>query len=146
MKTTELLLNFVNQKPGLDKADYPTSQDYNRVSKEITQDRTEFLELFALASIRLGEDFERKLKFNLQNTNGRLSMLDDGSLEYVAGQYFPTEYRPAASRILAQLIWNDYRDEQEANSPNPLYKTGDEMRKALRLRGVSNRVMRNYFN
>lgn len=35
----------------------------------------------------------------------RLSILQDGSIDYCTGQYFPTEYRAAACRYLAELLW-----------------------------------------
>lgn len=143
--TIELLTKFVNQKPGLDFANYGDSKSYNAESREITKDRNDYYELLSVAFIRLGDSLDSKLKFNLENSSGRLTLNKKGELEYCAGQYFPTEYRPAACRILSQLIWNDYRDEQQSNSPNPLYKDGHEMRKAV-ARRVSRRVMKNYFN
>jgi hypothetical protein len=142
--TIELLTKFVNQRPGLDFANYGDSKSYNSESREITKDRNDYFELLSLAFIRLGSDFETKLKFNLENSSGRLT-LKNGSLDYCTGQYFPTEYRPAANRILSQLIFNNYRDEQEQNAPNPLYKNGNEIRKAIK-RAVSQRVYKNYFN
>lgn len=72
-------------------------------------------------------------------------MNDADNLEYCTGQYFPTEYRPAANRVLRDLIWASYRDEIEANTPNNVYKNGHEIRKAIKRR-VSRRIARNYFN
>lgn len=143
MTTTQKLIKFVNQRPGLDFANYGDSRAYNAESREITKDRNDFFELLAWAQSRIA-DFDRKLTFNLENTGGRL-LLKDGEIVYHTGQYFPTEYRPAACRIVAQLIWNDLRDEQEHNSPNPVYKDGHAMRKAC-ARNLSRRVVKNYFN
>jgi hypothetical protein len=155
MKTTqttvEQLINFVNQKPGIDPANYYSDwrdtdgiKAYRKESREITADRNDFFELLALANVRLGDSLESKLKFNLEKSSGRLT-LKDGRLEYCTGQYFPTEYRPAANRILSQLIWNDYNSEQLPNEPNPVYKDGHAIRKVLKYK-VSRRVMKNYFN
>lgn len=144
MKTIEKLMQFVNQRPGLDFANYGDSKIYNAESREITKDRNDFFELLALANVRI-PDLEQKLTFNLKNSSDRLTMNAKGELEYCTGQYFPTEYRPAASRMLAQLIWNDFRNETEKNSPNPLYKDGNALRKAVR-RNLSRRVAKNYFN
>ena len=142
--TIEMLTKFVNQRPGLDFANYGESKSYNAESREITKDRNDYFELLSLAFTRLGNKLDSKLKFNLENTSGRL-LLKDGKLEYCTGQYFPTEYRPAASRILAQLIFNDYRDEERPNEPNPVYTDGYEIRKAIK-RNLSRRVYKNYFN
>ena len=142
--TIEKLVKFVNQRPGLDFANYGESKSYNAESREITKDRNDFYELLCLAQRRI-EGLEAKLTYNLEKTSGRLLLNAKGELEYCTGQYFPTEYRPAASRILAQLIFNDYRDEQESNSPNPVYKDGIEIRKAIK-KQVSRRVAKNYFN
>ena len=141
--TTEKLVKFVNQRPGLDFANYGDSKSYNAESREITKDRNDFFELLCLAQRRI-ENFETKLTYNLEHTSGRL-MLKNGQLEYCTGQYFCTEYRPAASRIIAQLIFNDYRDEQLPNEPNPVYKDGIEIRKAIK-KQLSRRVAKNYFN
>ena len=141
--TIEKLVKFVAQRPCLEFANYGDSKSYNAESREITKDRNDFYELLCLAQRRI-ENLESKLTYNLEQTNGRL-ILKNGQLEYCTGQYFPTEYRPAASRILAQLIFNDYRDETEDNTPNPLYKDGIEIRKAI-YKQVSRRVAKNYFN
>lgn len=142
--TIEMLTKFVNQRPGLDFSNYGDSKSYNAESREITKDRSDYFELLSLAFTRLGDKLDNKLKFNLENTSGRLT-LKNGQLEYCTGQYFPTEYRPAANRILAQLIFNDYREEELPNEPNPVYKDGHEIRKAIK-RNLSRRTYKNYFN
>lgn len=143
MTTTQKLIKFVNQRPGLDPENYGDYRAYNAEIREITKDRNDFYELLSWAQSRI-TDFDRKLTFNLENTNGRL-LLQDGEIVYHTGQYFPTEYRPAACSVIARLIWNDLRDEQKPNSPNPVYKDGHEMRKAC-ARELSRRVVKNYFN
>jgi hypothetical protein len=151
--TTELLTQFVNQRPSLNFADYGDRTLYRRELREITADRTDFYELLALANDRIGEwvngqwvsNLDAVLTDYLKKSSGRLTLNDKGQLEYCTGQYFPTEYRPAACRVLANIIWASYRDEIEHNSPNPVYKDGHEIRKAIRRR-VSRRVALNYFN
>lgn len=152
MKTINLLTKFVNQRPNLEFANYGDVKAYNQESREITKDRSDYFELYELAYARLGDTFEDKLKFNLEKSNGRLTLVEskgEYALQYITGQYFPTEYRHAANRILAQLIWNDYSNEQHDTKTNgfePTYKTGNEIRKAIKRRGVSRRVMKYYFN
>lgn len=145
MKTTiETLCKFVNQRPGLDYANYGEPKSYRREMAEITRDRSDFYELLGLASRRI-DNLDEQLKSHLSKSSGRLTLNESGELQYVTGQYFPTEYRPAACRALADLIWRDYMNETETNSPNPVYKDGHEIRKAIR-RNLSRRVSKNYFN
>ena len=143
MTTIEKLNKFVNQRAGLDFANYGDMRLYRQESREITRDRSDYYELLCLASARVS-DLDEKLTAQLKRTGDRLSMSENGNLEYCTGQYFPTEYRPAACRLLRDIIWADYRDEKDAQG-QPIYKDGHEIRKAIRRR-LSRRVAKNYFN
>ena len=142
-QTINKLVKFVNQRPGLQFCNYGNVSAYRSEMREITNDRQDFFELLALASARI-DGLDEKLSQYLTNTSGRLTIDKDGNLQYCTGQYFPTEYRPAANRVLVSLIWESYRNEEHADG-SPLYKDGQEIRKAIRRR-VSRRVARNYFN
>lgn len=144
MNTTEKLLKFVNQRPGLDFSNYGEIRSYRAEMREITKDRSDFYELFALANARI-DNLNEVLTDYLQKSSGRLTLNADGNLEYCTGQYFPTEYRPAANRVLANIIFADYRDEVHTNTPNPVYPDGNAIRKAIK-RNISRRVAKNYFN
>jgi len=144
MTTIEKLTKFVNQRPNLDFSNYGDVSAYRSESAEITRDRTDYFELLSYAFQRINHLNDAVEKY-LQSTSGRLTINKDGNLEYCTGQYFPTEYRPAANRILANLIFASYRDEIEYNSPNNVYKDGNEIRKAIK-RNVSRRLFKNYFN
>ena len=139
----ELLCNFVNQRSRLEFANYGDSKSYNQESREIAKDKKDFFELLYLAQRRI-ENLSEVLINYLQNSSGRLT-IKNGFLDYCTGQYFPTEFRPAACRVLANLIFANYRDEIESNTPNNVYKDGHEIRKAIK-RNVSRRIMANYFN
>jgi hypothetical protein len=153
LTTVEKLEKFVNQRSGIEAGNYFSDwrdadgiRAYRQERAEITRDRQDFYSLLNLAFRRLNEDkLNEKLTTYLKTTNGRLNLNEAGHLQYCTGQYFPTEYRPAASRVLAQIIWNDYANEEMPNEPNPVYKDGHEMRKAI-AKHVSRRVMKNYFN
>lgn len=144
MTTIEKLTRFVNQRPGLDFSNYGDVSSYRSEMAEITRDRTDYFELLSLAFSRI-DNLNEVAENYLKNSSGRLTLNDNGNLEYCTGQYFPTEYRPAANRVLSNLIWASYRDEIEHNTPNPVYKDGNDIRKAIK-RNVSRRVMKNYFN
>lgn len=138
----ENLIKFVNQRPGLDFANYGNISSYRQESREITADKHDFFELLALAQRRIN-NFSQVLEKELINTSGRLT-LENGKLQYITGQYFCTEYRPAANRVLVSLIWNDYRDEKNADGSS-VYVDGPSIRKAIK-RNLSRRVSRLYFN
>lgn len=59
-------------------------------------------------------------------------------IDYCTGQYFPTEFRPAASRVLSSVLWAYWRE----NMANP---DGDALRRTAR-RELSRAVARRYFN
>jgi hypothetical protein len=142
MNTVELLVKFVNQKPGLEFANYGDLSSYRAESREITADKHDFFELLAMAQRRIN-NFPETLESYLGKNSGRLT-LENGNLQYITGQYFCTEYRPAANRVLASLIWNNYRDEKHADGSN-VYADGPAIRKAIK-RSLSRRVSRLYFN
>lgn len=141
--TISKLVKFVNQRPGLDFSNYGDTKAYRSESREITRDKHDFEELLALAVSRVS-NLEEALATYLKSSSGRLILNENGNLEYCTGQYFPTEYRPAASNVLKTLIWNSYRDEKD-DTGNPVYTDGHEIRKAIRRR-LSRRVSKNYFN
>ena len=139
INAAQLLSNFVNQRPGLDPRDYGGGREgwllYRREAAEISRDLSDFRELFNLAFNLYGGQFPELVADYLSKSSGRLT-LKDGKLQYITGQYWPTEYRPAASRCLVSLIWRYFQDQ---------YETGTDIRKAIRRR-LSRRVGRLYFN
>ena len=141
--TTEKLIKFVNQRPGLDFCNYGDIAAYRSESREITKDRSDFYELLGLASRRI-DNLEAAITEHLTNNSGRLSINKEGELTYCTGQYFPTEYRPAACRVLRDLIWASYRDEKNTDG-SPVYTDGHQIRKAIK-RNLSRRTFKNYFN
>jgi hypothetical protein len=138
INAAQLLNKFAHQRPGLDPRDYGGGREgwlcYRRESAEITRDLSDFRELYSLAWDILGDDLPELVSAYLTRSSDRLTLKND-SLHYITGQYFPTEYRPAASRCLVSLIWRKFAEQ---------YETGDQIRKAIRRR-VSRRVAKNYF-
>jgi hypothetical protein len=133
-----LLYSFAHRRPGLDPRDYGCGREgwlsYRRESAEISRDLNDFRELYSLAWDILGDKLPELVAAYLMTSSGRLT-LQDNKLHYITGQYFPTEYRPAASRCLVSLIWRKFAEQ---------YETGDQIRKAIRRR-VSRRIANNYF-
>lgn len=141
LTTVEKLVKFVNQRPQLEFCNYGDIKAYRQESREITKDRSDFYELLQLAYRRIA-DLNAEITQYLQKSSGRLTINEKGNLQYITGQYFPTEYRPAACRVLIDLIWNSYRNEKHANG-EPVYKDGNEIRKAIR-RNLSRRTANIY--
>lgn len=137
METLQLLRKFVNQRPGLNFKDYGDRTIYRRESREITKDLHDFNEVLNVARFRV-PDLDSKVKDYLQKTSGRLLMDEKERLVYHEGQYFPTEYRPAATRVIANILWEQIRQDKTL-------ETGHDIRKKLS-KMLSKRVMKNYFN
>lgn len=146
-----MLKEFAYQRPGLDPRDYGHGRDgyncYRRESAEITRDLNDFKELYYLAVERMGiESLNQALYHRLTTNDGRLTFnVGKCRIEYCTGQYFPTEYRPAAARMLANIIWRSYMEERNANG-ELIYNTGHEIRTAIKNRRISRRIFTYYFN
>lgn len=145
MKTTtiEKLVKFASQRPGVDSCNYSDYRSYRAECREITNDLHDFRDLLNLAFCRV-EHLEEKATKYLKKSSGRLTMTENGEIEYITGQYFPTEFRPAACRVLASLIWDDYREEKN-NIGEYIHTDGNKIRAAIRKK-VSRRVAKYYFN
>lgn len=139
-----MLCAFVNQRSGIDFNNYGDVKAFRSEQREITKDRSTFYELLERARARYGDELGAALEKELRRNSGRLTLNDDNKLEYCTGQYFPTEYRPAASRILVSLLWNHYRDEKDYKTGEPVYKDGNEIRKAIS-RELRSRDAKAYF-
>ena len=135
----DLLCKFVDQRPGMDPTYYGSWKDYRRESAEVTRDRRDFYELFIFALRKLGAPvLDAAIEKNLRNTSGRLFMEESGKLGYHTGQYFATEYRPAACRVLVEILWNHTRESR------PELTTGHDLRAYFR-REFSRRVASGYY-
>lgn len=146
VNTINLLVNFVNQRPGLNFADYGNRAYYLQDYREILKDLHSFNEFFKLASRRI-DNLNAVLFDYLIKSNDRLTLKESNGvfkLQYITGQYFPTEYRSAACRVLCSIIWNDYANEINSNGEY-IYKDGHEIRKAIK-RNLSSRNSKQYFN
>ena len=109
----EALETFVNQRPGLEPANYCGRPDlYRQDYREgCLQPLHDFRKLVAAVGWRdsltaddLRDSFRRAF-------GGRLSLHDDGSLEYTPGQYGAVEYRRAACAVLARALGDYWLDD-----------------------------------
>jgi len=148
LTTIELVEKFVNQRSGIEWANYGRDREglkyFRAAAREITADRTDFYTLLSFASRRI-DNLEEKLNEYLKASGDRLTMPEEGKLQYITGQDFSTEYRAAACRTIASLIWKDFANETHENGEE-VYTDGNDIRKALKRAIRGRRVHNNYFN
>ena len=99
----KLFRDFINQKPNIDRHNYSSysslQYDYNKISKQKQKALTE-LSIFEVLPL-VKEILSHSLVYAF---SGRLSLKSnkDGIyLDYIAGQYEPTEYRLCISEVLS---------------------------------------------
>lgn len=122
------LARFIAQRSGIDARNYRSSwsdkaghaafmDDYRTVLRDGRQARRLLDAVQARQAIGVAE--------LVAATRGdRLTLADDGrQWNFTACQYFPTEYRMAACRVLADVLWEHWRTSG---------MTGDEIRRQAR--------------
>lgn len=116
----DLLRAFINARPGFDPANYfGAPEAYRADARTAQQQRHDALRMlvvfechaFPPRSAYAGEYLQALLD---QLRRGRLNLRETtpgrSALEYCAGQYYPTEYRGAACRVLAGALWDVQRE------------------------------------
>ena len=138
------LLTFINQRPGLQFADYGDVSAYQQDSRRITKDKHHAESLANYIMRRDSITAADIIEASKRAYSGRLefvSLSDDGEklkVSYCTGQYFPTEYRRAAACVLACAVWHRLA----ADRPGA---DADHIRKAAR-RELGRTLAREFFN
>ena len=104
---------WVNQRPGLEFANYGDLSSYRSELRSITKDRRDALELLSAVALRDSISAEDLLAA-FRAYSGRLSITEKNGkaqLDYCTGQYWPTEYRKAACAVLASALWERKRQD-----------------------------------
>lgn len=117
------LWQWITQRPGLDPANYGWGEDgaraYRAEVRSIGRDLQHARELWRAVdgddSITAGDI----LAASRTAYCGRLTIGPDGTIDYCTGQYWPTEYRPAAAAVLASALWDNYRESLPADTERP---------------------------
>jgi hypothetical protein len=133
---------WVRQRPGLDPRNYISDWDdhagraaYRSDSRAITthlRDARAMLRYIELRPTITGADLLAAL-----NMGGRLTYTPGRGLDYTTGQYWPTEYRATACRVLSSVIWDYLRRGASATD-------GDAIRRAAR-RELGASIARRWF-
>jgi hypothetical protein len=105
----EMLARFIAQRPGIEPGNYHDYASYRSESREVTKDRHVAESLLDAVANREGITADA-MRAELMGS-GRLTLSEDGRLDYCTGQYFPTEYRKAAARALASMLWAYWRED-----------------------------------
>lgn len=147
----DLLWDFAHKRPCFNLADYGGGRDgfryYRQDYRRALADLHAFREISYCLSNRAGHREAAELvAAELRRTSGRLTISerDPAKLQYITGQYFPTEFRGAACRIISTCLWNHYRDEMRADG-SKVYKDGPAIRKAIKNR-LKSRNARSWFD
>ena len=103
-----LLRAFVNQRPGLEFANYGCAASYRAELRRITKQRSDALQLLRAVELRESISAEDLIEVFPRAYSGRLELTETKgkpALFYCAGQYYPTEYRAAVCAALARCLW-----------------------------------------
>lgn len=100
----DTLQHFIRQRPGFEWANYDSAASYRADTRR------------ALRDLHDAEDMLRAIRWRTSctfspSTSGRLTWeAERKGWQYVAGQYFPTEFRAAACSLLASALWGYWRE------------------------------------
>jgi hypothetical protein len=101
----DALLAFAEQRPGMEPGNYGSFRDYRAESRDVTRDLHDVRALVRMARYHIPAD---RLT---DPTSERLSWdAARGEWDYTTGQYFATEYRRAAARLLAESVGRAWMD------------------------------------
>ena len=104
-----LLRAFINQRPGLDFANYGCATSYRSELRGITKQRSDALQLLRAVELRDSIEAGELVAAFPRAFSGRLELTETKgkpALFYCAGQYYPTEYRAAVCAVLASVLWH----------------------------------------
>jgi len=132
------LRKWIAQRPGLEFGNYGDVSSYRAEMRSIARDLQHARAM--VNYVAWHDSITADMILNAVDNGGRLSLTTDGDkvrIDYVTGQYWPTEYRRAVCALMSSVIWYWLRENCE-------YKTGDDIRKAVR-RELGNSIANRWF-
>jgi len=141
MATKQTIIDALNrwiaQRPGLEFVNYGDGSSYRAEMRSIGRD---LQHARAMVNYVAWHDSITADMILDAAKSGRLSIVVKGDkvrLDYVTGQYWPTEYRRAVCALMSSVIWAWLREHCE-------YRTGDDIRRAAR-RELGQSIGRRWF-
>lgn len=122
----DALHQWINQRPGLEFGNYGNVSSYRAELRSIGRDLQHARAM--VNYVAWHDSITAEMILDAANDGGRLTLTVNGDkvrIDYVTGQYWPTEYRRAVCALMSSVIWAWLRENCE-------YKTGDDIRKAAR--------------
>jgi|688.fasta_scaffold790443_2 hypothetical protein len=139
----ELIHRWIRQKPGLDPRNYIRDwrdaegrSAYRSDARSITTQLHHARAMLRYIELRpsiSGADLAAAL-----TVGGRLSYTPGRGLDYTTGQYWPMEFRAAACRVMASVLWDRFRADIGEHA------TGDAIHRAAR-RELGATIARRWF-
>ena len=120
------LHKWIAQRPGLDFGNYGDVSAYRAEMRSIGRDLQHARTM--VNYVAWHDSITADMILITADNGGRLTITADGNkvtINYVTGQYWPTEYRRALCALMSSVIWAWLREDCD-------YKTGDDIRKAAR--------------
>ena len=114
----QLIEKHINQRPGFDPMNYGDAAGYRAAARTATRQLHDARAMLAFVACRPAIT-EYAIRAALRG-GGRMRLRDSGELEYCTGQYWPTEYRAGACRVLATIIWDYWRDGMPPRDENSM--------------------------
>ena len=130
MATKQTIIDALNrwiaQRPGLEFGNYGDVSSYRAEMRSIGKDLQHARAM--VNYVAWHDSITAEMIMSAADNGGRLTLTVDGdkvTINYVTGQYWPTEYRRAVCALMSSVIWVWLRENCE-------YRTGDDIRKAAR--------------
>ena len=130
MATKQTIIDALNrwiaQRPGLEFGNYGNVSSYRAEMRSIGKDLQHARAM--VNYVAWHDSITAEMIMSAADNGGRLTLTVNGDkvrIDYVTGQYWPTEYRRAVCALMSSVIWAWLRENCE-------YKTGDDIRKAAR--------------
>ena len=134
----DALNRWITQRPGLEFGNYGNVSSYRAEMRSIGKDLQHARAM--VNYVAWHDSVTAEMIMSAADNGGRLTLTVNGDkvrIDYVTGQYWPTEYRRAVCQLMSSVIWAWLRENCE-------YKTGDDIRKAAR-RELGNSIANRWF-
>ena len=135
----DALNRWITQRPGLEFGNYGNVSSYRAEMRSIGRDLQHARAM--VNYVAWHDSVTAEMIMSAADNGGRLTLTVNGDkvrIDYVTGQYWPTEYRRAVCALMSSVIWAWLRENCE-------YKTGDDIRKAAR-RELGNSIANRWFS